>query len=258
MAGTSGEFCNLTGSGFFNGAVVFVANYQCLTYYINSTGLQFKVPVGIAPGTYWIYVKNTDGAVAFKPNAIVVSTAPTWSSPPTGSLGTVNSQNFIAYNFTATSDSQIYYTIESGTLPQGLSLTTSGNLSGTIPITAVPSSPYYFTVRATDIEGQNASRSFNLAVQGTVGITSIIYPEGRSVARTLGGETIVLTGSNFLSGITVIVGSQTPIVATVSNSTALTFTTASGSAGSYTLRLVNTNGTFANIANYFNYKLIIT
>ena len=255
VAGTTNEFVNLTGSGFINGAVVFVANYQCLTYYINSTELQFRVP-SISPGTHWVYVKNADGAAAFKPNAIIVSTAPTWTSPAAGLLGTVNSQNFLTYNFVAVSDSAVSYTLDSGTLPPGLSLSTSGNLSGTIPTTAVPSSPYYFNIKATDIEGQIASRSYILAVQGTVGITSITYPNNQDAASTLGGEIIILRGTEFATGATVRIGNQTPIVTTVSNSTFLTFTTSSGSAGTFALTVTNPNATFGTIANFFRYSVL--
>lgn len=255
VAGTTGEFCNLLGSGFYNGAVVFVANYQCLTYYISSTGLQFKVPT-LTPGTYWVYVKNTDGATAFKPNAIVISTTPVWVGPTAGLLGTVNSQNFLGYNFVAESDSPVSYTLESGTLPSGLTLLTSGNLSGTIPATAVASSPFYFTIRATDVEGQTASRSYILAVQGSVGITSITYPNNQNAASTLGGETVIIQGTGFLSGATVRIGNQSPVSALVSNSTFLTFTTSSGSIGTFGLAVTNINGTFGNIANFYRYSSV--
>jgi len=256
VAGTTGEFCNLTGSGFYNGATVFVANYQCLTYYINSSGLQFKVPIGIAPGTYWIYVKNTDGATAFKPNAIVISTTPTWASPAVGLIATINTQNFVNYSLVATSDSNIAYSLLSGTLPSGLSLSASGNISGTATIGSVPSSPYYFTVAATDLEGQSAQRSFILATQGTVGITSIHYANNQQAATISKSESVIVRGSGFVNGATVTIGTAAPITAIVANSTSLSFTsTGTGvTSGYYNFRITNLNGTFGVINNFFFYS----
>lgn len=251
----SGELCDLIGSGFYNGAVVFVANYQCSTFWLNSTTLRFTVP-SISPGTYWVYVKNTDGAASFRPNAIVVSSIPTWVSPGSGSIGTSLSQNFVTYNFFAVSDSAVSYTLESGTLPPGMTLAISGNLSGTIPASAVPSSPYYFTIRATDAEAQIASRSYNLSVQGSVSITNIIYAGNRAAASSFGGETVTVQGSGFLSGATVKIGNQAPLTTLVANSTSLSFMTVSGNVGSYSFAVVNPNGSFGNIANLFTYSSI--
>lgn len=256
VAGTSGEFCNLLGSGFANGALVFVSNYQCLTYFINSTSLQFRVPTALTPGTYWIYVKNPDGTMGIKPGAINISTTPTWVSPA-GVIASINSQNFYSYVFTANSDSTISYTLESGTLPTGFALSTSGNLSGTAPPTATVASPYYFTVAATDLEGQKSSRTFILAIQGSLGITSITYPNAQSAASIAGGETINLRGSGFASGAVVSIGGGSNIPTTVANSTSLTFTTPSQVAtGTYSLRVLNLNSTFGVINNFIRYSSI--
>ena len=254
VAGTGGEFVNLTGSGFYNGATVFIQNNQCLTYYVNSTTLQFRVPTTLSTGIYWVYVKNTDGAVAFRPNAISVSLSPTWSSPAAGLLGTYLTQNLISISFVATSDSTVSYNLESGSVPSGWSLSSSGVLSGTTPASSVVSSPFYFTVKATDQESQTATRSFILQLYGSVGITSVVYPNNQTAISTSFAETVTIRGTNFLSGAIATIQNQSlgitiPLSTTVSNSTTLSFTTPGTyvPTATYGLKIQNTDGTFGNI-----------
>lgn len=258
IVGNNGtEFVNLLGSGFSSGAVVYLGTNACFTIFANSGRLQFRVPA-IPVGTYWIYVKNGDGGVAAKPNAITLSQTPNWISPAEGLIATINTQNFYSYAITANSDSQLTYTIQSGTLPPGFTLSTSGNLSGISPYTATSGSPYYFTIRVTDLEGQSNNRSYILSVQGTVNVSSIQYPNSQSAAGLSGGETTTVRGNNFASGAVVIIGNQASRPTTVSNSTTLTFTTISASLGNYNFKIINSDGSFANIAGLFRYSSIPT
>ena len=73
-------------------------------------------------------------------------------------------------------------------------------------------------------------------------ITAITYPDDDTAADTAGGQTITITGTGFLSGASVIInGSQVGVVSVV-NSTTITFASPAQSAGSYVLYVVNTDG----------------
>lgn len=254
VVGNSGtEFVNLLGSGFSSGATVYLGTTACFTIFANSGRLQFRVPE-LPVGTYWIYVKNGDGGTAAKPNAITLSQTPVWISPSSGLIATINTQNFYSFAITGNSNSELTYTVESGTLPPGFSISTSGNLSGVAPYTAPSGSPYYFTLKITDLETQSNTRAFILEVRGTVNVSSLHYPNFQSAAGIAGGETITVRGNNFAPGAVVVIGNQASRPTTVANSTALTFTTISATTGNYNFKIINSDGSFANIAGLFRYS----
>ena len=55
-------------------------------------------------------------------------------------------------------------------------------------------------------------------------ITGIAYPGDNTAADTVGGDTIVLTGANFVSGAQVVINGAQASVVTVNSSTQITFT----------------------------------
>ena len=72
-------------------------------------------------------------------------------------------------------------------------------------------------------------------------ITSIAYPSGRTAANPAGGETLTITGNNFLSNATVVIEATTVTPATI-NSTSITITSPAKAAGSYMLVIINGDG----------------
>jgi hypothetical protein len=94
----------------------------------------------------------------------------TTASLPNGTVGTAYSQTL-----TATGDTPITWSIDTGALPAGLSLATTGVISGT-PTTATTST---FTVKATNAKGSNTkSLSITIAASssnsgGTLTLTNI-------------------------------------------------------------------------------------
>jgi hypothetical protein len=115
-------------------------------------------------GTYYIRVENNTGLAVRSTNPILtVSDAPTWTTAA-GSLGTFSGGSSISTNVVATGDSAISYSINSGTLPGGLSLnTTTGVISGT-ESGATDDTTYSFTLAATDVELQSANRAFSITI----------------------------------------------------------------------------------------------
>ena len=84
-------------------------------------------------------------------------------------------------------------------------------------------------------------------------ITSIDYPGTATAANPAGGESVIINGTLFASGITCTVGGTT--VTTVLNSaTQITINTPAKSAGAYTVAVTNSNGGTASQANFIQYS----
>jgi fibronectin-binding autotransporter adhesin len=88
-------------------------------------------------------------------------------------------------------------------------------------------------------------------------ITSITYPGSVTAANPAGGETITITGTNFINagGIpTVIIGTTVASVVSYVSSTTITFTTPALSAGTYLLTILHSDGAAAIFASGISYS----
>ena len=133
----------------------------------------------LALGTYFIRIENNDGGAVRSTNAdLSVSTSPTWTTNA-GSLGTFAAGSTISgLNVVAGSDSNVtiiettsILTSNSDTPATTMNLTLSGTPSTTATYTISGTAPsptsdqtYNFTLRATDVEGQTADRSFSITI----------------------------------------------------------------------------------------------
>lgn len=91
-------------------------------------------------------------------------------------------------------------------------------------------------------EKLSANLSANIA-QGTAPkITTISYPNEDLAASPDGGDTIVITGSGFLSGATVYFGATVAPSVSYTNTTSLSVTTPALSVGSYLIYVINPDG----------------
>jgi hypothetical protein len=120
------------------------------------------------------------GSETIRPTPAVVVTATT---PPVGVVGTVYSHSLSATG----GDGTYTWSLVSGSLPPGLVLSSSGNLSGT-PAAAGTSD---FEVRVTSAD-QDARTTLQITVVDPVSITTSELPDGRT--GTAYGETLVATG----------------------------------------------------------------
>ena len=100
------------------------------------------------------------GAKEIKVGAAIGPTFTTNSGP----LHTVNvyETQSVSYTIQSTGDTPIVYSLESGSLPSGLTLNgTTGVISGTLPAETT-TTVYYFTIRATDVNGYYTGRQFSI------------------------------------------------------------------------------------------------
>lgn len=155
-----GETVTLVGTGFDANMQVYLNSTVAPSVsFANANSVSFTTPA-LSVGQYILYAINGDGGSCLVPN-FEVSGSPTWvtTSPLTG-FGTTTAVNI---QLSATSDSTITYSLDTGSsLPGGLTLSSSGLISGTLSSPPVVNTTYNFTVVATDEEFQASSRAFSV------------------------------------------------------------------------------------------------
>jgi large repetitive protein len=113
------------------------------------------------------------------PSPTASSTAPTWSTASTLTNGYKSASYNFTLNATDAEAHAISYNLLSGQLPNGLSLGSSGIISGT-PSTA---GTFNFTVQAKDSTGLSTNRDFSLTIVNT---TSWATDGSRVIAKKPG------------------------------------------------------------------------
>lgn len=160
-----GGYLEVVGTNFGSGALAYIAGNAITTSFVDATKLRVTVPS--APrGNYNLMVFNTDNSGTLYSN-IYFSIAPTFTTP-TGSLGSFFEFTESNARVNATSDSTVTYSVSSGSLPGGVSLSSgNGNISGTFS-TVSTQTDYSFVVSAQDVETQANTRSFSITVKPDV------------------------------------------------------------------------------------------
>ena len=158
----SGGYIKITGTKFAAGAeVLFNNTYVTSVTVVSNTVIHAQVGAQAA-GTYILYVSNTDGGTAIRVNGITYSGFPTWVTDSTLPGGTVDQS--INLQLSATGDVPITYQVQSGsTLPPGITLSSSGLLSGTVTGISTETT-YNFTIEALDNEFQESPRTFSITI----------------------------------------------------------------------------------------------
>jgi len=158
----SGGYIVITGANFVSGCNIIISSTNATSVaFVNSTTLRVQVPA-LSAGTYVVYVVNPNGATAIIVNGLTYSGTPTWVTVSPLTSGVSGSPISIYLN--ATGDAPLTYAVQAGsTLPDGLTLTSSGLLSGTITGLASETT-YNFTVVAVDAESQDSPKAFSITI----------------------------------------------------------------------------------------------
>ena len=176
--GTGNYTFTITGSGFEGATVSFIGNdtteYSAASTttdsstQVTATVAKSTLPVGNEP--YDIKITNGNGLSSTSLDAFNIDAQPVWSTA-SGSLGTFADGARTGISVTAAaadpeSGGDITYTLESGSLPAGLSLTStssgaviSGNASAVGSNTTST-----FTLRAADVNSNTTDRSFSITI----------------------------------------------------------------------------------------------
>jgi hypothetical protein len=189
----------ITGSNFQSGAVAkFIANDATeLTASTTTVNSSSSISAVIARSSfvgakepYDVRVINTSGLSGTLDNQINVDVSPTWSTASGQIGGVIEEGDSVSTSVTATdADSDtIVYSINSGTLPTGLSLNSStGAITGTAPAVSGDTTSS-FTLRAT-ANSKTADRAFNIVIKELVlnGATSAKAARSCKTIFNLGG-----------------------------------------------------------------------
>ena len=201
-----------------------------------STGLLSGTPT--TAGTYSFTVKVTDhsGLSDTKPVNLLIIAAPSlnFPAPPVGWTNTV-------YGYTLTESggtSPFTWSVSSGSLPAGISLSADGTLSGTPTATGT----FSFTVKVTDANSQSATQATSLTVNAGVSATFTAPPAGQvGVAYT---DTLTAAGGTPPYTWSVNAGSLPPGITLTSAGVLAGTPTAAGSYA-FTVNVIDQNNGIA-------------
>lgn len=173
-------------------------DYQIVSGTLPS-GLSLIEETGVISGTYTgsdfntsnIVIKAVDAGGNFVNRTFTIfQSAPVWV---TTSLSTPIPSEAYSYQLSATDSNAISYSVFSGTIVPGLSLSPTGLLSGTP--TGSAGTSYTFVVRATDSVGNFSDRSFTAITGGYIPLSFTPYYNGGSG----GTSNVTLTNNNTTS-----------------------------------------------------------
>jgi hypothetical protein len=206
----------------------------------SDTSISATVPAGIPAGTVDVTVANPNGASATSDASRLTITAATIAIAP-ASIPSATVGSAYSRTLTATGGVAPYtFTVTSGTLPAGLSLSATGVLSGTPTVDGTSA----FTVGAVDSNGSGdqGSRAYTLEVHPVVPVVTDVSPATGSV---YGGTDVTLSGSGFTGATTVRFGDAAAASFRVESDTTITATSPAGAVGTVDLTVTTPGGTTA-------------
>ena len=241
------QLITLNGAGFNTGAQVYIdGTIVSVVTVLSSVQLTFLSPAKSA-GSYELRVVNTDGGLAASVNNIQYSGVPNWITS-SGSLANVYEGVSVTSILSASSDSAVSYSLTSGSLPNGVSL--SGNLISGTTGSVVGNTTYNFVIDAIDEELQNTSRNFSIGVLADAvtwsnpannsTITANVDTQITQVlsATALTGSNITYSANTLPSGLSIVADTITGNATVVANTTSL-LTATSTQSGKTATRTIN-------------------
>ncbi len=197
-----------------------------------STGLLSGTPT--AAGTFSFTVKVTDNAGLSDSAPVSITIVPgptlTFAPPPAGWTNTVYSNQL-----TVTGGTSPYtWSVVSGTLPPGISLSAVGTLTGTSTATG----NFRFTVKATDANGQSASQATSVLIN--LGVTATFSAPPAGVVGAAYSAALTATGGTAPFTWSVNTGSLPPGI-TLSEAGVLAGTPTTAGSFPFTVNIVDQN-----------------
>ncbi|HJW03587.1 MAG TPA: putative Ig domain-containing protein, partial [Azospira sp.] len=208
---------------------------------LSSTGLLSGIPS--AGGTFNFTVTATDAssATGSKAYSLTVGAPSIVFSPSTltaGSVGVAYSQTVSASGGTAPYGS---FALQSGALPAGLSLNSSGTISGT-PTAA---GTFTFTVRATDSStGNGPYTGTSSTISLTIGAPSLAFSPSTLTAATVGAaysQTISVTGGTAPYGNFSLASGSLPLGLSLNSSGTVSGTPTQGGTFTFTVQATDSS-----------------
>lgn len=171
----SSSTVSISGQNFAQGIEVYAIGsnsnqIQSLSVtYLSQTGLSVTFPA-CSPlyEPYDVKVINPSTLFGVFYDSLYVNNVPSWVTP-SGLLGTFTELESISISVSATdpidfTNSELTYSLVSGTLPPGLSLSSSGIISGTLSQNVVSNTTYSFTLGVYDGRNSTITRNFSILI----------------------------------------------------------------------------------------------
>lgn len=200
----------ISGTNFVSGAIAYAIGNNGIEYQASTTTYNSLVQLtatfsNLSPAyePYDIKVVNPSNLFGLLPDAFYINDNPVWSTTA-GSLGTL-ANGSVSIQLASTDDESESrtYALSSGTLPNGLSLSSSGLISGTM--SANPAT-YSFTVTVSDGTNAPVSRSFSISVPAPVVTGGTLTSDSTYYYRTFTGSGSLVVSNNLLTSDILVVG----------------------------------------------------
>jgi len=189
---SGGETILINGTNFASGISVTIGTTDVSVVTLNSpTQLAITSPA-LTAGDYDVKVTNLDGSTITALDFISYNGVPSWvtASGSLGSLSFGEAISTITLSATEPDSGTVTYAITSGALPVGLTLSSSGEITGTMP-SGSSETTYSFTVTATDDENQSTDRSFTITgvvpFVNSQNFNTVTYTGNNAASRTING-----------------------------------------------------------------------
>ena len=243
---------NLSGGAPASVAVAGAASHGTAT--ASGTSITYTPTTGYFGSDSFTYTATNATSTASAATVSVTVSAPTIAVTPTtlagGAVGTPYSQSLTPsggqapYTFSTT--------VASGALPAGLSLGSTGAITGTPTVNG----NFSFTVSGTDSSTAthasftSATISLAISVAAPPTVTSLSVVSG----TTAGGTSLTITGTNFFGTPTVSFGGTAATGVTLVNATTVTAVSPAHAAGTIDVTVTASGGTTpANAGDHFTY-----
>jgi hypothetical protein len=216
-----------------------------------STGLLSGTPTTAGSYSFTVRVTDHSGLSDTEPVSLPIIAGPTlnFPAPPAGWTHTVYSDTLTESGGT----SPFTWSVSSGSLPAGISLSADGTLSGTPTATGISS----FTVEVTDANSQSAAQATSITISAGVSTTFAAPPAGRvGVAYT---DTLTATGGTAPYTWSVNAGSLPPGI-TLTSAGVLAGTPTTAGSYPFTVNVIDQNSGIAtaSITLVVNASLTLT
>lgn len=237
---SGGDTLTITGTGFLNGARVRIGTFACGTVNVISDTSLTCVTISGVTGNYDVTVSNTDtqsgtlsGAFNFYSPPVINVISPIAGQLAGGTTVTITGNHFTAdTTLTIGGQACTAYTVVSANT---LTCVTPANTAGAYPVVA--SNPV-------------ANTTYNSYTYQPAPTVSSVSPSAGPLA---GGTTLTITGTDFLSGATVLVGTSACTVTAVTG-TSITCVTSAQVAGTYGVTVTNFDSQSGTLPTSFTYQ----
>ncbi|HVZ84396.1 MAG TPA: DUF1800 domain-containing protein [Terracidiphilus sp.] len=232
------ELVTVAGSQFVYGAQILWNGTAVPTTYISGTQLAAEIAAPNA-GTYPLTVANPDpGSANAKTVPVVVSAGQVQLTLQTPAGSDVRVRNTLGFSVMVTGTNNTAVNVMINGIAGGNAQlgTVVANADGSITYTAPPvvPSPNVVQLSIVSVDNPTVSLNHNIAVLNPIPILNTASPDTMNVAAT----TVVLTGSDFINGATVLMnGASMPT--TFNSGTQLTATITPTQPGNVDLQVLN-------------------